>query len=201
MAKKLAIGCGVVAVLGVIAVVALIILAPRMFEWAQEQIAVQIAEEEKRQQLAENWQPPAKSAGPETLFPAKVGDARLTSQDERAEIPDFRFDVKGRHAVYRVGSDDVDVFVYQVTALEKEALFRRVEDAYKRSEGGGGLRRITKMGYRCYYESPEHHQNHFWYLKGWLFVFRTHAAEDQEPFVMAYLKAVSAEQPAGVQPK
>jgi hypothetical protein len=195
MGKKLAIGCSIAAGAGVLVVVAVVALAPTAIQWAK----AKIAEEQERQQLADQWQPPAANAGPETLFPAQAGGARLTSQDEQAAIPDLDFDLNGRHAVYRVGANDVEVFVYRVSELEKEALFQRVEDAYDKGEGKGS-RKLTKMGYRCYYASPEH-RHHLWFMKGWLFVFRTRATEDQEPFVKAYLKAVSARPPAETKTK
>jgi hypothetical protein len=190
MGKKILIGCGVTAFLGVLGIIgAIVFIGPKLFEWMNEQIA----EEQKRQQLVDGWQPPAKESGPEILFPAEVGVARLRSQDEKAAIPVLKIDLKGRHAVYRVGAHDVDLFVYQVTNLEKEALFRRVEDVYRDDEEG--YKRLTKMGYRCYYGSSKHHQNHLWFLKGWLFIFRSDAGEDQEPFVKDYLTALGQPQP------
>jgi len=55
------------------------------------------------------------------------------------------------------------------------------------------------MGYRCYYDSTGDDPSHLWYMKGWLFVFRSSSEDDLEPFIMAYLKAIASEEPAGVE--
>ena len=154
---------------------------PKMFGWVEHVIA----EETERQKLASDWQPPARDAGPDKLFPARIGEFELASHDDKAAIPEFKFDLPGRHAAYRSPQGQVDVFIYQVSELEREALLRRVDDAYESSKAG---RRITKTPYRAYYSSPEFHQNHFWWMKGWLFAFRSRDEQDREPFVMAYLR-------------
>ncbi|WP_298868358.1 hypothetical protein [uncultured Gimesia sp.] len=195
MGKKIAIGCGVLAVIGVIGVAVAIVNVPKIIKWAEEKMA----EEEERQQFAETWNPPAKDVAPEKLFPAKVGNALRKSQDEAADIPDLRFDIKGQHATYDDGLYDVDVYVYQVTELEKEALFGRVQDIYDEGEGKSGMRQMTNMGYRMFYDSSEDDPSYLWFMKGWLFVFRTSSEDDLEPFIMAYLKGIEAEEPAGVE--
>ena len=190
MHKKIVIlfgvGCGGIIVIVVIVGIAAVSLAPKMFEWGKQQVAL----EQERQQLADSWQPPAEDASLEDFFPAKVANYNLDSRDENAAIPEFQFDLDGRHAVYQSDDSRIDVFVYHATELEKEALFRRVDDVYEEQEGGFKLK--TEMGYRLYYSSSQHHQNHFWWMKGWLLVFRTDDSEDREPFVKKFLQTTSA---------
>lgn len=195
MGKKLAIGCGVLAVIGVIGVAIAIVNVPKIIQWAEEKIA----EEQARQQFAETWNPPAKDVAPVNLFPVQVGSAVRMSQDDKADISELRFDIKGQHATYRDDSYDIDVYVYQVTELEKETLFGRVKDLYDEGEGHQGARQITSLGYRLFYDSSEHAQSHLWFMQGWLFVFRSSSGEALEPFIMAYLKAIEAEEPTGVE--
>ncbi|MFT5301834.1 MAG: hypothetical protein ACI87E_002879 [Mariniblastus sp.] len=190
MQKKTAIvfgvGCGGVMLLVLIAGIAVVSLAPKMFEWGKQQIAL----EQERKELADSWQPPAEDASLENFFPAEVANYKLASQDEDAAIPDFDFDLDGRHATYQSSDGQIDVFVFRATELEKEALFRRVSDVYE--EQNGGLKMKTEMGYRFYYSSSQHHQNHFWWTKGWLMVFRTNDSEDREPFVKKFLQTTSS---------
>lgn len=190
MQKKVAIlfgvGCGGVIFLMIAGGIAAVLLAPKMFEWGQQQVAL----EQDRKEIADAWQPPAEDASLETFFPAGVANYELDSQGEDATIPDFGFDLDGRRATYRSNDSRIDVFVYRATELEKEALFRRVSDVYEEQEGG--FKRITETGSRLYYSSAQHHQNHFWWMEGWLLVFRTDDSEDQEPFVRKFLQASSA---------
>lgn len=181
------VGCSSLIVISVIVGIAVVSFVPKVFEWGGQQFSL----EQERRQLADNWQPPEKNASPETLFPARVGNYELASHDEDAAIPEFRFDLNGRHAVYNSSASRIDVFVYQASELEKEALFQRVDDAYE--EQAGGFKRKTNMGYRLYYSSSRHHQNHFWWVKGWLLVFRTHDSDDRGPFVKDYLQTTSAQ--------
>jgi len=180
------VGCGGVIVLVVIMGIAAVSLAPKMFEWGKQQIAL----EQERKELADSWQPPAQDASLEHFFPAKVANYELDSQDEDATIPEFNFDLEGRHATYKSNDSRIEVFVYRATELEKEALFRRVDDVYEGQEGG--IKMKIEMGYRLYYSSSQHHQNHFWWMKGWLLVFRTDDSEDREPFVKKFLQTTSA---------
>lgn len=185
-----AIGCGGVVVILLIAGILIISLVPDVFEWLGQQIEI----EEQRQALADKWQAPADDASPETFFPAKVSAYVLSTQDTDAAIPAFRFDVPGWHARYVSGESQIDVFVYQVSDLEREALFGRIEDTHEDDESSAKL--ITRMGYRCFYKSTRLQQNHFWWIKGWLLVFRTEDSEDREAFVRVFLKATTAPPPA-----
>ena len=99
----------------------------------------------------------------------------------------------GLHGVYSVGTIDVEVFAYQATEADKDAVFGEARRQHDR--GGIGVRVWSSNDYLIYYVSPDHGQNHMWYMKGWLFVFRTTASDGQGAFVKQYLRAVSAESP------
>jgi hypothetical protein len=181
----LAIGCTGFTVILVIGVIAIINLVPNVFEWAGNQIEL----EQQRKALARKWQAPKDDASPETFFPAKVSGYGLIKHDTEAAIPALRFDIPGWHARYRTADSRIDVFVYQVTDLEREALFGRIEDCFDDEDSGSwGL---FRSGYRCYYASTAHHQNHLWWMKGWLLVFRTEDSEDREDFVRTFLETTS----------
>jgi hypothetical protein len=180
----LGIGCGGLLLLLVVAGIFVASSIPKMIEWGSEQIAL----EQERQQLANNWQPPKDNAPSEAFFPPQVDDYELVSHDQDAAIADLRFDLSGSHAIYESNGSRIDVYAYQVNELEKEALFKRVHDLHNK-DYGTGVKRITTLDYRCYFSSPRHHQNHLWWMKDWLLVFRTRDAEDREPFVKSFLQA------------
>jgi len=190
----LAIGCSGFAVILVIGVIAIVYLVPNVFEWAGNQIEL----EKQRQALANKWQAPEDDASPETFFPAKVSGYGLVKHDTEAAIPALRFDIPGWHARYRSGDSRMDVFVYQVTDLEREALFGRIEDISDEEENDeqSGSQFLILTGYRCYYRSTAHHQNHLWWMKGWLLVFRTEDSEGREGFVRTFLETTSQQQEA-----
>jgi len=195
--KKLGIGCGVLIGLAVLAIVAAIVFLPRLFEFAQQQVA----EEQERRKIAAEWKAPNKDAGPAQVFPAAVELYKLDQSDDRASIPELRIDTKGVHAVYSSGPSQVEVFAYPVSKLEAEALMNRVEQIYKQGKKKeGGVRTWTKIDLgesyaRIYLSTPKLKQNHYWFTKGWLLVFRTHDSTDREAFVKEFLRA--AHQPAG----
>ena len=184
----LAIGCTGFTVILVIGVIAIVYLVPNAFEWAGNQIEL----ENQRRALAKSWQAPEDDASPETFFPAKVSGYGLVKHDTEAAIPALRFDIPGWHARYRSSESRIDVFVYQVTDLEREALFGRIEDTFDDQDSGS--KGLIRSGYRCYFSSTAHHQNHLWWMKGWLLVFRTEDSKDREDFVRTFLKTTSQQQ-------
>lgn len=131
-----------------------------------------------------------RDAGLNDLFPSQVENFRLVSKDKKAVLTDFEFTAPGDHAIYKSPEATVEVFVYQVPQLEKAALCRRLEAVYDRDEGGS--KHLIQLSYRCYYASGSpNNQYHAWWIKGWLIVVSSSDQEDQEPFVLSYLKALS----------
>jgi hypothetical protein len=177
------IGCGIVLLLLIAVGVALMVFAPNLLNWANDQIAL----EQARQQWASDWQPPSDSI--DQFFPDEIEAFELESSDQNARIREFQFDVDGHHAVYQSPKDRIEIFVFEANDLEKEALFGRVHDAYEESQGS--YKRITDVGYRLYYSSSQHGQNHFWWSKGWLLVFRILSDSDQEHFIESYFETTS----------
>jgi len=127
--KQFLIGCVVVFVLCVAgSVLAVVLLYPRVKGWFEGELA----KENDRQKLSTEWEPPAPNIENEKallemstdkLFPTKVGESTRQSTDENATIPEHGISLKGRHAVYTVGADAVDVYAYLATPAEKDAIF------------------------------------------------------------------------------
>jgi hypothetical protein len=195
--KVIGVGCGVLLALGVVAIVAALLFVPRLFDAARQELAEgqrQLAEEPQRQALAAGWDAPDRGAAPAQVFPPAVGDYRLDRADDRAAVPELNLDAKGAHASYSSGASRVEVFAYPVSKLEAEALMNRAERVYEQGGPGGDHRVWSRVesgeSYaRAYLSAPELGQNHLWFTKGWLLVFRTPDTEDREAFVREFLRA------------
>ncbi len=189
------VGCGVAIAIAVAVVASVVFLAPNISQWFQRQLQ----EEEQRQSLANDWQAPADDASPDTFFPPKVSDYTLSSHDTKANIPEIHFDVPGWHARYGSGKSQLDVFAYQVTDLEREALFGRIEkladddddEDFDNGQNNSSVY-LFLTDYRCCYKISSD-QFHLWWMKGWLLVFRTNDTKDCEGFVLEFLKTTSAQ--------
>ncbi len=186
MWKKLAIGCCVVAALGVAAVVFMISMFPNIFDFVREEVGKEL----ERKSIAAAWQAPAEGATPERIFPVRIDDYRLESTAERVSVPELGIDDRGAHATYASGASRIDVHAFSVTKREADVLVERVKRAYE-DGNGGSLWTMVDLGEeytRCYVESPVLHQNHLWLTQGWLVVFRTQDSEDREDFVLAFFR-------------
>lgn len=183
-----AVAVGVVIAMAVIVVVSVVLLAPNISQWFRQQLH----EEEQRRSLANDWQAPADDASPETFFPIKVSDYRLSKRDTKADIPEIRFDIPGWHARYVFGESQRDVFVYQVTDLGREALFGRIEKITDDDDDDNRSIYLFQTDYRCCYKTSSD-QFHLWWMKGWLLVFHTKDPKDCEPFVRAFLKTTTSQ--------
>ena len=193
--KGCAIGCGMIVL--TLALVGGVIAWKAPHLWTMFNAVV--AQEQERQLLVTNWTPPAKDAPDVDVFPPMLEGYRLVETNNRANLPELQIDVPGAHAVYRKGPSQIDLYLFPVTQLENEALFKRVEEA---SEKGGGSRTWTKVDLgdayaRIYLWSTNLKQNHLWYTRGHLVVFRTADEEDRENFVHAFFQW----KPAATQPE
>lgn len=185
------VGCGCGALVSVcgIAIVVSFLSAPKLMEQIEEEVAL----EQERQKLTAAWNPPAPSLEDhplDELFPIRIGAHERDSLDDDAAIPEFGFELAGHRAVYINAESRIEVFAYPTSELEKEALFQRLDEVYEEDEGT--FKRKTNMGYRLYYNSSQHHQNHFWWTQGWLLVFRTQDSEDREPFALKFFASAPA---------
>ena len=185
MNKKVVLGCGFGCIgVFVIGGIAATILVPKILEWGKDQLEA----ESQRKSVVTVWNPP-EDATLESFFPQAVGGYELTSKDDRAAIQDLNFDLEGWHAIYQSDGSQIDVFVYKTTEFEKEEMFGRVDEVFEKHNGG--FKSKTSLGYRMYYSSTAHHQNHLWWAKDWLFVFRTTDSTDRDPFAIEFLKTSS----------
>ena len=81
-------------------------------------------------EVARFWRPPPDDAGPDQIFPQKIGEFRRSGHNGDAEIPELNIRrLPGKHASYLNGSRFVELVMIRATELEKEALFKRALEA------------------------------------------------------------------------
>lgn len=212
-----ALGCGVVAVLGIsLCVGSSLWLLPRVTRGVRNAVV----EETRRTAFASLWRPPADDVTAEELFPASVAGFQLAGHDEQAEVARFQIDVEGRHAVYRSSKVDVEVYVYRASSLEKEAIYRRVlrslgalrdqDDPFADKpknpydfQSSIGTPTTERLRFTA---RPPFHRGRLWWSQDWLFFFLTKKEIELDTFQQKYLRAVqgsgavSTELPATASP-
>jgi len=187
MGKKILFGClATVALVMVVGVVVAVITVPRLYKLAREEISSQMEKETARRKLSQTWKVPAKDAATDEVFPQEVAGYSRIAADQEAELTVFEFDPPGHHATYESGDREIDVFLYHVPNLERQALLRRMKDAY--DVQGGGMKARTELDYRAYiYLNGT--QYHVWWSGDCVVVVRAEMSEDQEGFVTDFLRA------------
>ncbi len=197
-------GCGVLTVAFILLLVAGIVML--VFKGLPKLINA-VTEETKRQndwaEVARVWKPPPAEAGPDRLFPEAVAGVRLDHHDTEVDLQYLGIDIAGQHAVYGQGSTAVEVFAFRVTALEKEALYKRALEGPKAGETPlPGQVSTRRQNFRVtngtpqeqllwYRMSPPDEKGILWWDKGWLFVARSTTGDDPEPFLRQCLTASS----------
>lgn len=157
-------------------------------------IGEEMEAERARQEFAASWQPPPADIAPEALFPEEVAGFRRASHDAVARVPDYAIDVPGRLAIYRADAAMIEVFAWQVSPLEAEALIRRVMDGIEeRSHTYRVQSGSPESGRYRYTIRPPAETGYLWADEGWLFFLRTGDMDDLEPFLMDYLRSVEGQ--------
>ncbi len=176
---------------GVIA--ALVIGIPKLIDWGKEKLEEEMARDREWQAFAVMWKPPPLDAPAEKLFPAKVGEFTRISHDEQAAIPALNIALAGHHGVYSADNQTFDVYAWRASDLEREAIYKRVIEILKHSQG---FTSHTQLNARLRYSSTdlgEHGAS--WGNGQWLFFARSLNMDDLEPVLRSYLETLS-EKPA-----
>jgi len=150
------------------------------------------------------WTPPPADAGPEQLFPNRVGLHRQVAHDSLADIGDLRLQHKGFHAVYQNG-DRVELYAYPASKLEIEALLRRAYETIRPADQDGFgseddaprpyyLRGSLDGPYLAYDLGPQAktpaRYGFFWWDRDWLFLARSATLNEPGDFFKEYLLAL-----------
>lgn len=186
MNKKLATGCGVLLVLLAIIIGIGIYAVPKLVRKAKVAIKSNIEESNRLAAIESKWRPP--SAAPDaSWFPKQVENWQLTTQETSTGIPALNIERAGQYGAYRSGAEVVEVNVVTANDLEKDALFSKAQAALST-----GTRVSSSSGNRVYVRLNGNDYTRMWWIKNWLFIFRSHGGSDPETFMEAYMKAMNA---------
>lgn len=190
MNKKLATGCGVLLALLAIIVGLGIYAVPKLVRRAKVAVKSNVEESNRLSAIESKWRPP--SAAPDaSWFPKQVEKWQLTTQEASTGIPTLQIERAGQYGAYRSGAAEViEVNVLAANDLEKEALFSRAQAALSEK-----TRASSSSGNRVYVRLTEDDYTRMWWIKDWLFIFRSHRGADPEAFMEAYMQAMDASGP------
>ncbi|MCE9608488.1 MAG: hypothetical protein K8U03_26690 [Planctomycetia bacterium] len=195
--KAVLIGCGLFVVLIAGAIGAMFWYGSDLIDKGMELVNEALAIEQERQTLAAGWAAPAPDATAQDVFPARLAGYERTAAEKSGGVPALKIDLAGTHALYEAGPSRIDAYVFPITKQAKSDLLQELEDLKK----GAGSNTWSKVDLgdaysRAYLSSDGLKQNHFWFLKDHLVLFRTTDSEDREPVVLAFFKANQKAPPA-----
>ncbi|MEA3213266.1 MAG: hypothetical protein QOE70_6323 [Chthoniobacter sp.] len=211
MNRKIVIGCAVVFIMFAILVGVAMVQLPRLFEKGKGWFLATLAEQQRIDKLEAAWKPPSPNVDA-TWFPAELGEWKLDRSAPIPGVPELDIPRGGYHASYSSSRGSVQVEVVAANDLEKETLLRRAQDALSKAAdaeetttrvGGvtvtsknGSSRMTSSMGSRTHVQLKGDEHTRFWWVKGWLFIFRARGAADSETFPQKLLEATGFKAPA-----
>ena len=179
-------GCLGLIIIGVIAAV-VVFAVPRFFEKGKGWFNTQLEESARRSAMESAWKEP--SARPDaSWFPAAVDAWTLRTSEDFATLQEMQLDRPGRRGTYRGENQDIEVTVVPVSDLELSEVFAR---AKSNLESRGGNRMTTQTPGRLYMKLNGNEHTRMWWIKDWLFIFRTTGPEDPDAFAGKYLNAMT----------
>lgn len=205
MNRKFLLGCAGAALfmIGAIAI-GVFVVAPRLVQKGKSWLNAQVESTARRSAIESSWQPP--SLRPDAAwFPAVVEKWALQSSTDISTVPDLQLDRPGRRGKYRGEKQDVEVTVIPVSDLELDGILSRAAATLaeqgkrvitKGSENGsfrietGGSQMTTRTPDRLYVRLRGDSRTRLWWIKDWLFMFRTVGPDDPDEFSEKYLEAM-----------
>ncbi len=207
MNKKFAGGCCGIIALAIVAVIVFGLFNVRhAVQRSKSWIGAQIDDAKHRSAVESAWQPP--TAKPDALwFPAAVDRWTLSISEDIAAVPDLQLDRAGRRGKYRGEKQDIEVIVVPVSGPELDDIFNRapslLAESSKRVIAGNsanGSYKIAVSSSQISTRTPgrlsvqingdEH--SRLWWIKDWLFIFRTTGPEDPDAFADRFIETMSA---------
>ena len=191
--RKALIGMG----LGFLAIVSTIALqfvgGSRFVNWVIESGKAQFQREQQWWSLSSVWQAPPANASTDQLLPPKVNRFVRKSVDNKTSLPRLNIDLSGQHAVYESDNQTQEVYVWQASELEKEAIFSRIDDAIRDNEDDTGPSNLSMsygspptQKYRWVIDLPEGNQQvALWWGGDWLFL--SISTDDSDGFLRTLL--------------
>jgi hypothetical protein len=206
MNRNIVLGCAAVfAALVAALIIAAFVLVPRTMSKAKKWVGAQMEEASRRAAIEKAWRPPSATLEA-SWFPAAIGAWTLTTNEETPGLPELNIDRAGRRGKYRGPKQDVEVTILSANDLEKDAIFSRAKSAL---ESGGaqvttgtngsvsyrvesrGSHVTTQTPGRLYVCIDGKHHTRLWWVKDFLFIFRTDGPDDPDAFAEQFLSAMA----------
>ena len=188
MNRNIQIGCGCLVVILVAVVVLGVLSGRKVFQKGKSWVSTQMEEAGRRAALESAWREPGPRPDP-SWFPGTVGKWTLSTNEGFISLPELELERPGWRGRYRGEAQDVEVTVVPVSDLELESVLDRAKAL---AERGGGSKMTTRTPGRLYVRVDGNVHTRLWWLKDWLFIFRTTGPEDPDAFAEAYLGAMRA---------
>ena len=197
--------CGIIALAIVAVIVVVSVSAPRIVQKGKKWVTAQIDDAKHRSAVESAWRPPGEKPDA-SWFPAWVDKWTLSISEDIATVPDLQLDRAGRRGKYRGEKQDIEVTIVPASDLERDGIFSRAEAAFaesnKRVIAGNsdhvsykiestGSHVTTRTPGRLYLCLNGDNHLRLWWVKDWLFIFRTTGPEDPDAFADKFLESMT----------
>jgi len=204
--NKFLIGCAGVLLIVAILIGVLILETPRFLDAGKKAVSNLFAEEARIAGVENAWQPPSKVRDAQ-WFPASIGDWKLEKSEPTESVPALALARAGYGGIYRSPRGLIEVSIVPVRSEEKSAVLESAQEALSarrdlaQRSGDTGTetatsrttgRLTTTRGNRTYFRLGGSDHTRFWFLKGYLLIFRASGAADSETFPEEFLRASTA---------
>jgi hypothetical protein len=195
--KKLAIGCGVAALLCALIIAGIIVAWPKISGSATGWFQQKLQEQQELARFEASWKPPTPEPS-EQWFPEQVAGWTRSTAEAIHELPEVGATKDGYSATYMLNGQRIEVKAIPVTDLERDGVMGRAAGFSPRPENRSftattsiGNTRQTKYGNgeRLYVRS----------LSAWFVLMHTLDGAEIGPFADAWLHAIDT-QPAPATP-
>jgi hypothetical protein len=189
--KKLAIGCGIVALLCAALIAGLMLAWPKIRAnvtgWVQEQTKTR----EEQEKLDAAWQPPTAEPGAQ-WFPEDVGGWKRSSAEPIHEVPEVSVTRDGYRAAYIQNGHQIEVKVIPVTELESDSLFER-SAGFKPLPENRGFTSSTSMGKIRQTKYGNGERLYVRLIRDWFVLMHTLDAAEITPFAEAWIHDIDTQ--------
>jgi hypothetical protein len=218
--KKLAIGCGIVAVLCALIIAGLIVAWPKISGTAAGWFQEKMKEQENQAKFEAAWKPPTPQPS-EQWFPNEVADWKRTTYAPFHEVPELSSTEAagtaapptgpanpptqehplmkdGFGATYALNGQEIEVKAIPATELEREGLMARAH-MFKPAPASGGPRSFFRRGNVLELKYGARERIYCRLLGDWFVFLHTLDGAELKPFAEAWLRAIDT-QPAAATP-
>jgi hypothetical protein len=214
--KKLAIGCGIAALLLAALIAALIMAGPRIFNSAVGFVKNEFKVQAEQAQFERSWKPPTEEPS-EQWFPEQVAGWKRIAAGPFHELPELRGTKEedpgtapgsgvssgvtkeplikdGYGATYMLNGARIEVKAIAATGLEKEGLMSRAH-AFTPAPGNGGSTSSMQRGNLLEMKFGDRERVYCRSFSQWFILMQTVDGADIKPFAESWLHTIDQQPP------